>query len=277
MGAMHYVEFLLRVEHICSSIIRRCYPTSWNEDHITYSLTDELAQLQYVEVLGLDRPFKITWDARKLRGAPEQQFGDIGIVVRLKSWSGEEINGVGLLEAKRRDANSANFGAMRKRQLKTILRHTPSSRLLLYDYSQITGFGDNLVPPEIWQGAYQRPWLPIYQGPLPAIAPCSHCLTVPTGIALSTGIYTTGLYKYGVPFSVQLCGRYLRGLDIEYRESTVSKVSQFINRSGGPRHLLLAGVSTGDGDPTPPDWISDKYYEPLRLNAPMRDADNRQR
>lgn len=261
---MHYLELLIRVEKIARDVIRRCYPTSWDENHITYTIADNLAQqLRSVQVHGLDRPFKTTWDARKLRGSAEQTLGDLAVVVRLRSWSGEEVNGVGLLEAKRRDDDKATFGAIRKRQLETILRNAPSSRLLLYDYNEIGGFADNMAWPEIWHSPSYLPWLPAYRGPYLSVMCYSHCVAVPTGIPLSTGIHTTGLYKYSVPFSTQLCGRYLRGLDLDYRDTAIAKVTQFVNQTGGPRHLLLVGVSTGDAEPVLPDWISTDFYGPL--------------
>jgi hypothetical protein len=265
MTEMHYFEFLSTVEEILREVIRRCYPASWAEDHITYGLTDELARkLTSTQIRGLDRPFKTVWDARKLRGSSEQTLGDLAVVVRLRSWSGEEINGVGLLEAKRRDDHKAAFGSIRKRQLKTILLNAPSARLLLYDYSQITEFGDNLASSGVWHTLPDEPWLPAYRGVYPAVTPYSHSVTVPIGVALSTSDVTTGLYKYSLPFSVQLCGRYLRGLDLEYRDPAISKVEKFVNRSGGPRYLLLVGVSTGDGEAVLPDWLNENIYGPLQ-------------
>ncbi|HLA09565.1 MAG TPA: hypothetical protein VJ023_03045 [Pyrinomonadaceae bacterium] len=80
----HYLQFLARVEGIFRDVIRRCYPTSWDENHITYTIADELAtKLPSVRVIGFDRPFNVKWDARKLTGDPEQAFGDLAIVVLL--------------------------------------------------------------------------------------------------------------------------------------------------------------------------------------------------
>jgi hypothetical protein len=82
-------------------------------------------------------------------------------------------------------------------------------------------------------------------------------------VAKATGSRTTALYKFSVPFSVQLCARYLRGFDLEHRASALSKVDRFINKTGGPRALLLVGVSTGDAEPQLPQWVSDKLYGPI--------------
>lgn len=260
MKELHYLQFLARVEEIFRDVIRRCYPTSWAEDHITYTITDELAsRLSSVRVVGYDRPFNVTWEARKLRGTAEHTLGDLGVVVSLKSWSGERVEGVGLLEAKRRDDNKATFGALKKRQLQTIVRNAPSSRLLLYDYSQIADLEDNLSVSHVWES--HRPWEWPYRHH--AVTPYSHCVAVSNGLVLATGLNSTALYKYSIPFSVQLCSRYLRGFDLEHRDAAVSKVNRFINQTGGPRALLLVGVSMDETEPTLPQWVSNNLYGPV--------------
>jgi len=257
---LHYLQFVARVEEIFRDVIRRSFPTSWAEDYITYSITDELArQLPSLRVTGFDRPFNVTWDARKLRGPAEHTLGDLGIVVHLRSWSGEEIGGVGILEAKRRDVEKATFGAVKKRQLQILVRNAPTSRLLLYDYSQIADFEDNLSVPYGWEPPHSWEWRYRHY----ATTSYSHCVAVPSSIALVTGLKSTALYKYSIPFSVQLCSRYLRGFDLEHRDTAVSKVNRFINQTGGPRTLLLVGVSTGEAEPTLPQWISNDFYGPI--------------
>lgn len=261
MEEFHYLQFLARVEGIFRDVIRHLYPTSWEENHITYTITDELAaKLPSLRVTGFDRPFKIRWDARKLTGNPEQALGDLAVIVRIKSWSGEEINGAGLLEAKRRSVDDAKFSAFRKSQLRKIVRNAPSSRLLLYDYSQIADFEDNLHVPYVRSSddPLRWPYRPY------SITPYSHSVTVPSALALATDLNSTALYKYSIPFSIQLCARYLRGFDLEFKDNSISKIESFINRTGGPRTLLLVGVSTSEAEPTLPDWVSDNLYGPIR-------------
>ncbi len=83
-------------------------------------------------------------------------------------------------------------------------------------------------------------------------------------LALTTGLNSTALYKYSIPLSVQLCSRYLRGFDLEFKDDSISKVERFINRTGGFRTLLLVGVSTAEAEPILPDWVSDSLYGPIR-------------
>jgi len=92
---------------------------------------------------GLDRPFKIIWDFRKLRLPEETDYGDIGILVNLTTWSNETLEGVGLLEAKRRDLTKGSFSSAKTSQLKRIVSKAPSAQLLLYDYENVSSCMDN--------------------------------------------------------------------------------------------------------------------------------------
>ncbi len=92
-------------------------------------------------------------------------------------------------------------------------------------------------------------------------------MVVPASMVLATGLKTTGLYKYSISFSLRLCTRYLRGFDLEFRDSALSRVQQFINQTGGPRYLPLVGVSTGHAEPVLPAWVSNvarKMMVPFR-------------
>ena len=85
MTKMRYSQFLGAVESLIGEIVRRSYPASWNEDHITYSITDQLAaKFRRVSVVGFQRPFEILWDAWKLRGTPEKLLGDLAVIVKIK-------------------------------------------------------------------------------------------------------------------------------------------------------------------------------------------------
>jgi hypothetical protein len=250
---MHYAEFYRRVEKWLIGAVRSCYPASWDENHITYSIVDMLfARCQSVSLTGLDRPFKIIWDSRKLRLPEEADYGDIAILVRLTTWAGDTLEGVGLLEAKRRDSGKASFSSVRVTQLKRILRKSPSSRLLLYDYDNVSSCMDNVAAP---YEDYFANWRSGH------IEPYTHSVCVSTGLALSRNQFTTGLHKFGVPLAHQLVARYFRGLDLEMDEETVNAVKGNITRHGGPRALILVGVSTGDGEPVLPEVNSGRYVQ----------------
>jgi hypothetical protein len=248
---MNYENFYAHIEDILTSAIRTSHPTSWDENHITFSICDAFAkEAIQVELEGLDRPFKIVWDARKLRLPEEADFGDIAVLVRLTTWAGETVEGVGFLEAKRRDLHTNKFPAATTSQLKKILRKAPYSQLLLYDYENVSSCMDN------WSVMFEGHY---YRRRYGQTLPFTHCVAVPTATAIQQGKYTTHLHKFGVSFSHQLIGRYFRGFDLHFDSATIAAAKGNINRNGGPRALILVGVSTGDQDPDLPDFNSERY------------------
>jgi len=263
MTEMRYSQFLGAVESLVGEIVRRSYPASWDEDHITYSITDQLvAKFPRVSVVDFQRPFEILWDAWKLRGTPEKLLGDLAVIVKIKTWEGETVEGVGVLEAKKRSFAKSSFEEIRLDQLRRIQRNAPNSRVLLYDYHQIVGFQDNI-------SALTMNADPFFRGRHfyghPHYTAFSHAVALPTSIVQSQKIKDTRLYKFSIPFSVQLCSRYLRGYDLELAQRPRRDVKEFIERRGYVRNLLLVGVSTGLEEPTLPMDIDDTVYEPNRL------------
>lgn len=248
---MFFADYFYRVEKSINDAIRSCYPASWNEDHITFTVTDNLfMKNQDVSLEGLNRPFKIKWDVRKLRRPEETKYGDVGVLVRLTTWADETIEGVGLLEAKRRDTGKTTFSSAKVQQLKRILSSAPAARLMLYDYEDVTACMDNRP------GQFEYCF---YKEKLENNQPFTHCICVPANIALQTGKFTTQLHKFGVPFSYQLIGRYFRGFDLEMDKKIVEAVKKNAIRHGGPRTLLLVGISTGAKKPILPEVDRDLY------------------
>lgn len=226
---MDYNDFQARLERTISEVIRTCHPATWDENHITFSLVDHLFKRHKVESIeGLDRPFKIIWDFRKLRRPEETDFGDIAVLVRLTTWASETIEGVGLLEAKRRNLGDSSFAAAKTSQLKHILGKAPSAQLLLFDYENVTSCMDNCVG--LADGRY-------YNHRIYPSGPFTHCVSVPIGVALQRGKYNTDLHKFGVPLSYQLSARYFRGFDLETNAQTLAAVKGNVAKHGGARTL----------------------------------------
>lgn len=248
---MDYNDFQVRLERTISEVIRTCHPATWDENHITYSLVDHLFKRHKVEnIEGFDRPFKIIWDFRKLRRPEETDFGDIAVLVRLTTWASETIEGVGLLEAKRRDLGRSSFSAAKKSQLKHILGKAPSAQLLLYDYENVTSCMDNCL------SLAERHYYSYRTYPSGLF---THCVSVPIGVALQCGKYNTDLHKFGVPLSYQLCARYFHGFDLETNTQTLAAVKGNVANHGGARVIVLVGISTGNDDPALPEVNDDRY------------------
>ena len=168
----------------------------------------------------------------------------------MSSWAGETIEGVGLLEAKRRDIGKNSFSAANLNQLKHIALKAPSARLMLYDYDNVSSCMDN------WSSQFEDHH---YRRKYHGIQPYTHCVCVPIEIATSRAKFTTDLHKFGVPPSYQLLGRYLRGFDLELNPSTVATAKGNALKYGGARTLILVGVSTGTAEPILPELNNNLY------------------
>ncbi len=253
LNRMDYFGLVQKVETTIRQIIRRCYPTSWHEDHITYCITDELGSFARMEITGLHRPMFVSWDARKFRGPTETALGDLGVLVHLTSWDGEQVEGIGIIEAKKRDFIGSAFSAVQEQQLVNINASAPRSRLLLYDPSDITEFGDNLPAGHSFldssRGADRSQRLP-----------WSQAVTVPINLALAVRNFRPSLYKYSLPLSYQICSRYFRGFDLEFGTDVLRRVKGFIEGSGDPRYLLVVGVSASPGVPEPRRLFNEELY-----------------
>jgi hypothetical protein len=249
---MHYAEFAYRVESWLVSAIRSCYPSSWDESEITLSIADKFAECaESISLDGLDRPFKLIWDARRLRRPNGALIGDIAVLVNLTTWAGETLEGVGFLQAKRRDQSANTFSSAKTRQLKKMARKVPSARLLLYDYDNVSACMDNWVA-AIADYSYRRGLAPPY----------THCVSLPAATAFKQGRYTTELHKFGVPLSFQLVARYFRGFDLELDEAIVEATKGNINEEGVARTVIRVGVSTGEEPPLLPEINGHRYERP---------------
>jgi hypothetical protein len=250
---MHYAEFAYRVESWLLSAIRSCYPSSWDESQISLSIAEKFAECaESISLDGLDRPFKLVWDARRLRRSNGASLGDLAVLVNLTTWAGETLEGVGLLQAKRRDQSANTFSSAKTRQLRKIARRVPSARLLLYDYDNVSACMDNWVA-AIADYSYRRGLAPPY----------THCVSIPAATAFTQGRYTTELHKFGVPLSFQFVARYFRGFDLELDEGIIEATKGNIEGDGVARTLILVGVATGEETPRLPE-VNGNRYERLR-------------
>jgi len=85
---------------------------------------------------------------------------------------------------------------------------------------------------------------------LDMIAIVRNCLihgasTVPANLAFTLGLKTTGLYKVSVPFSYQLCYRYLYGLDLDFNKQQLETAAGVNTARGNPKFLIQISASHG--------------------------------
>ncbi len=143
---MKYKDYINRVEEVISDLIGSHHPRAWSEDTISEMLCKEfVSKLSINNIQGLVNPMSIKWDAFKLKGKLEHAHGDIAILVRYISSDNEKIEGVGLLEAKKRYINSNCYEAIKWEQLQRQIEFTRHAFLLLYDYDPIIEYRDNIV------------------------------------------------------------------------------------------------------------------------------------
>lgn len=234
--AYELVEFTGLLEKRISDSIKSVSGHSWNEDHITLKLLDELnSTLSQVNLEGEDFRRKIEWESYKLRGQYETHFGDVAIVVTISYRDGTSLEGSAFLEAKRRDWRKTTFSAMNKNQLRRILKHAPRAHYLLYDYEDITGFS-NAVSFASEIRRYGGFWSGL-------VTERTNSICVPLNVADATGFKDTLLYRHGTPFSWMLSNRYFQGLDLEFDPTAKAISKGFLDKFGLPRFIMKVDVT----------------------------------
>ncbi|HEY5326298.1 MAG TPA: hypothetical protein VIJ27_04810, partial [Mucilaginibacter sp.] len=83
------------LEHIFAEICNSAYPHEWDEDHISFTLMQELRSLFSNRVINFQDWSKIVdWRSFKNRGQQETKYGDIALIVNVQYSSGEVLKGV---------------------------------------------------------------------------------------------------------------------------------------------------------------------------------------
>lgn len=244
-------EFLLELEIILQKHVKNNYPIDWDEDFITRSILKEIRnRLGSVKIRDFKERMRIEWLPYKLKGRPENKFGDVAILVNIRYQDGDEIEGVAFLEAKKRDVNGTRFSAIKMAQLKRIHRNAPSSMVLLYDYNDITQFAS--FKPKLnmreWYG-----WL--------VLKPCTCSVVVPTSIVSCNKKKDTTLYKFSLPFSYQLIFRYFQGFDLELRKLPMKIAKGYASERGLPAYLVVVAITYGRAEPPVVDFNRDWFSE----------------
>lgn len=240
------IEFTGKIEHVIRTSISNVSGHEWDEDFITLNLLRDLRNaLSGIKLVGRDRKSDINWQAYKLKGTYENNFGDIALVVNINYNDGTDLHGAAFLEAKKRDWRKTTFSAMKIPQAKRILKHAPRSQYLLYDYEEITNFlSGSLYSEEMHHYYYRR-------GGLLPYSEITRAVCVPLNLAVETADKDTLLYRHGLPLSLMLSNRYFQGLDLEFDEISKKVATGFLNKFGLPKFVVKiditeTGVDFGD-------------------------------
>lgn len=145
---MHIAELEALIEYELAEAVQRHYPLDWEENAITHDLMLRFRNnFRQITLSGLWYPVQIEWEAYKFHGRRETSYGDIGVLVRYRLPSGNDIEAVGFLEAKARGRDSTKFHRVRQKQIDRILERSPHTRLLLYDYHPVVLGGEVAFDP----------------------------------------------------------------------------------------------------------------------------------
>ncbi len=241
---IQYSEFVRRVESLIKRAMLEDFPRSWVEDDITRRILRAFRhELGRIRIDDLNQPIVVQWDAYKLtkKMGLEQRYGDIGVLVRTRTGTGDTIEGVGFLEAKRRDRTQGVYDALKTEQIRRIRANAPHAFVLLYDFAAISEHTDNIHAALSLQTEATRSHA----------SQRTHALVVPAGAVEALRTNTTSLNAFGIPLSFQLCARYLRGFDLDFSAAACSSIKGYADTLAGVEFLLVMTSQPVGATPTP--------------------------
>ena len=213
------------LEVIFSEICNSSYPHEWDENHISFLLMKELRKMFGKRVISFQTWSKIVdWRSFKNRGKQETNYGDIALIVTVQFTSGEVLQGVATLEAKR-SYPAGNFESVSIEQLHRIVNNLPYSHLLLY--------------------MHQRQDLHIKFPD--AVTWRSHFWVSPINTAVELLMQTTPgdnwkALRTSFPFTSFLTSRIFWGLDLDFRKGIIDDILSGENKFINPSFLGIVNI-----------------------------------
>lgn len=244
---MDWASLTVTVEGLVRNVITDSARQSqyWDEDYITLELLRSLDRnLSAVSIDDFRTGIRITWSAHKFRGPDERVFGDLAIIVHIVFQDGTSIEGVAFLEAKRISLTSNRFDALDFNQLGRIIASAPRAMLLTYDDQD-----------QLLYSISGATHLGYYPYPIGA----SKSLTAQASAVVKLQNKNRSIYNLSIPFSVQLCMRYLQGLDLEFDDRSLRRAKGYGRKLRRPRYLLVANVTHGRQEPYGIDFNNNLY------------------
>lgn len=249
MKKLSFSSWLKRTEEVITTALSEILPRDWDENDATKSWMRALRrELKDVEVTDLGRPYAMEWDTLKLKGKPENLYGDIAVLVRIDYPNGVRTEGVGFIEAKRIYPSGA-YDRLDIDQLERMLHGTAHHRLGLYEQSPIEEApyglaGHGLTSALSRMRESRPPWNRVVAA------------VVPTPVALKMrGNQRRDLHPASLPLSYQLCARYLGGYDLDYAPNLIDSVKA--GDPGAPEWLLIGhAVIGGETSPSTDNFLN---------------------
>lgn len=229
-------QWLQLVHNQINDSIQSKKTRGWSEDGITERILEDLTSnlpAVTIQTATGHSHISMAWDAYKLSGALEYNFGDIAFLVRLSFANGVHKEGVAFLEAKRIYKKSKRYDWLNQKQLDAHLKNTHAHRTLLYDYEDTLLHLDNIELQYYCQGLNYSPLDKNY----------AH--TLHSEHVLSLNDRSRKLYENSLPLSFIITTRYLKGFELDFSANSVSRAKGYLDKEGrgGIRYLVVAHVS----------------------------------
>ncbi|OHD67437.1 MAG: hypothetical protein A2W19_03145 [Spirochaetes bacterium RBG_16_49_21] len=225
------------LESLIYTNIKESYPENWNRELLTRSIFSDMKKLFHGKKIHTPgSAIKSLWHLYQLKKNSDSIFGDAAIIMQISYHDGQIVHGAAFYDIAEKEPAKNSFSVLNKNRLRKLSSFAHHAQLLLYDYDPIAGMAfpstaDSVIGyhPPIWSN-----WIPY-----------THAVTVPANLAFTLGLKTTGLYKVSVPFSYQLCYRYLYGLDLDFNKQQLETAAGVNTARGNPKFLIQISASHG--------------------------------
>jgi hypothetical protein len=214
------------INETISEQIRNDIQYNWREETVVLNLLTRLRQLLNNKTINYNlEPYKINFRLFQAFGGIETNFGDISLIIRLVYPDGEQLEGVGFIEAKIRKKKTFRFESIRVNQLRRINSNAPRALLLLLDYESVSfNHFDEM------DYYHHRTF-------------STNSLVTQINTSLALNKKDTSLYKISFPFAIQLVDRYFNGLDLEFSEKSLKIAKGYAEDKGFPKHTIFLTLS----------------------------------
>jgi hypothetical protein len=257
MSRISYASLVSKIEQIVASEVFGNYPSNWDEIYITRCLIKGIKKnLDNLTVTGFKKNLNVCWDAFRYAGYDVSRYSDIAILVKIMHKDNSSIEGVAIVETRKRTNKKLTFDGIKWNQIGKLLRNTPYSQLLLYDYEDIRSFSSNLsMRVQSYRPSYWREQM--------LVSPYTYAVVTPTNIAMDIKINDSGLYNFSLPFANQLVFRYLHGFDLEFSAKAIAYALGNQNKLGFANTLLCLYVIEEGAQEVQKAELNNEVWTPL--------------